>query len=183
MSNLTTETYTISRHTLFIPKPYAQVLAKLQRSIKKDTNSTPLSLTTHKDKTSFTNEVNPLLGPHSFMQFHLLNHGAWLALHDPSEVPHAGKQAMRVIYGNPLIAITMLKEDVRGGLHVPVDALVVQRLDGKGTDVVWVRPSSVIAGWEGASMELRRAAEVLDGKVEALWGWVAGDEDEGEGKL
>lgn len=114
------------------------------------------------------------------MQFYLLDHGAWLALQSPSEVPHAGKQAMRVIYGNPMIAITTLKEDVRAGLHVPVDALVVERADGKGTDVVWVKPSSVIAGWERAGWELKRAAERLDGKVQALWEWVAGDEGDKE---
>lgn len=85
-----------------------------------------------------------------------------------------------MIYGNPMIAITMLKEDVKAGLHVPVDALVVERADGKGTDVVWMKPSSMIAGHEGAGSELKRAAEVLDGKVQALWEWVASDEGDEE---
>lgn len=87
-----------------------------------------------------------------------------------------------MIYGNPMIAITMLKEDVRAGLHVPVDALVVERVDGTGTDVVWVKPSSIIAGWEGAGADLKRAAEVLNAKVQALWEWVAGDEGDEEVK-
>jgi hypothetical protein len=68
-----------------------------------------------------------------------------------------------------------LRHDVAAGLFVPVEALLVERLDGRGTDVVQIKPSTLIAGREEASGELREAARVLDGKLEELWAFVAGD--------
>jgi exonuclease V len=36
-----------------------------------------------------------------------------------------------------------------------------------------VKPSTLIADTEGSSRELRDAAEILDGKLEKLWDFVA----------
>lgn len=86
-----------------------------------------------------------------------------------------GKQVTRIVFGNPQIAITMLRHDVNAGLFVPVEALIVERLDGRGTNVLQIKPSTLIAGAEGSSQELAAAAKVLDEKLEELWAYVASD--------
>jgi hypothetical protein len=64
------ESHTITRITRFIPKPFNDVLAKLQSSIKKPTQDPGLSILDHMDsKESFEAATNSGLGPHGFMQF------------------------------------------------------------------------------------------------------------------
>ena len=67
----------------------------------------------------------------------------------------------------------MLKNDTAAGLFVPVEAILIEREDGKGPDVIQIKPSTLIAGVEGSSAEVKEATEVLDTKLEALWKWVA----------
>jgi uncharacterized protein (DUF302 family) len=120
-------------------------------------------------KESFEAATNAALGPHGFMQFAEWKHGSWMHLYGV----HKGKQSTRIVFGNPQIAITMLRHDVMAGLFVPVEALIVEREDGRGTDVVQIKPSTLVAGREGSSEELRDAARALDEKLERLWAWVA----------
>lgn len=47
--------------------------------------------------------------------------------------------------------------------------VVREGADGYGT----VKPSTLIAGAEGSSGELKAAAEILDDKLEKLWEFVA----------
>ena len=170
MSTKQEDRHEITRVTRFIPKPFEEVIARLRSSIKK-TNSAAPSIFNHLDsKEVFEDYINSLIGPHGFMEFVAFQHGAWMSLYGV----HVGTQSTRIIFGNPQIAITMLKRDVTAGLFVPVETLLVEREDGKGTDVVQIKPSSLIAGVSGSSPELREAAEKLDEKVEKLWEFVAG---------
>ena len=73
----------------------------------------------------------------------------------------------RIILGNPLIAITMLKRDLIAGLFVPVEILVIEKEKGGGTEVVYTLPSCLIAGLN-RDEELVEAVKVLDGKIEVL---------------
>lgn len=124
-----------------------------------------------KSKESYEEATNSQLGPHDFMEFLQIKHGSWMGLYGV----HVDKQATRVIFGNPKVAITMLVHDVRAGLFVPVEALVLEREDGNGTDVVMIKPSSLIAGGVDGEQgqKLKHAAEKLDEKVDKLWDWVA----------
>ena len=166
------ETYSITRVTRHIRRPYNEVISRLESSIKQSDN--PMSIlgpSATKGKEAYEEAVNSQLGPHGFMQFLQLKHGSWMGLYGV----HVGKQATRVVFGNPQVAITMLKHDVRAGLFVPVEALVLEREDGNGTDVIMMKPSTLIAGGSDGEQgrKLRDAAEVLDEKVDALWNWVA----------
>ncbi|KAH9934116.1 TT1751-like protein [Amylocystis lapponica] len=74
-------------------------------------------------------------------------------------------------FGNPLIAQTMLQHDLRAGFHVPPRLLVLQKADRDGTRVVYILPSSLtVAASVGGRLneELKKAAEVLDKKLEKL---------------
>jgi hypothetical protein len=72
---------------------------------------------------------------------------------------------MRVILGNPLIAITMLRHDVSAGLFAPVEFLLVEEGEGRSS-LTYVKPSSLMV--VEPNPELRSAAEELDAKLAAL---------------
>ncbi len=107
---------------------------------------------------SFERQVGSHAGPSGFMLFSLLDHGAWLK--------KAGieKKTLRVILGNPLIAITMLRHDVTAGLFAPVELLITEEDDGSA--LTYVVPSSLMV--VEPNEPLRAAALDLDAKLAAL---------------
>jgi uncharacterized protein (DUF302 family) len=107
---------------------------------------------------SYQRGVEPYVGPSGFMLFKLVNHGAWIA--------KAGidRKVLRVILGNPLIAITMLRHDVTAGLFAPVELLIAD--DGRGSSLTYVKPSSLMV--VEPNPELLSAANELDAKLAAL---------------
>lgn len=110
------------------------------------------------DWQEYRERVEPHVGPSGFMLFALFDHGAW--------IPKAGidRQVMRVILGNPLIAITMLRHDVSAGLFAPVELLLMD--EGEGSSLTYVKPSSLMV-YE-PNPELLSAAGELDDKLAAL---------------
>lgn len=120
----------------------------------------------------FISSVEKVLGPHGFMEFYSVNHGAWLPIYEPatsvSKVDGQALKAKRFILGNPLMAITMLEHDLDAGLFVPVELLIVEDEGGGGSRVVYMLPSGLVAGYKEASKELINAARKLDEKLEGL---------------
>ena len=108
---------------------------------------------------SYQEKVTPHVGPSGFMLFSLLDHGAWIT--------KAGidRKVMRVILGNPLIAITMLRHDVTAGLFAPVELLLVDEGEGRSS-LTYVKPSSLMV--VERNPELLSTAEQLDAKLAAL---------------
>jgi uncharacterized protein (DUF302 family) len=111
------------------------------------------------DWQSYQDEVEPLAGPSGFMLFSLIDHGAWIT--------KAGidRKVMRVVLGNPLIAITMLRHDVTAGLFAPVELLLVDEGEGRSS-LTYVKPSSLMVVEDNP--ELLSAAKELDAKLAAL---------------
>lgn len=107
----------------------------------------------------YRERVESHIGPSGFMLFGFVNHGAWL--------PKAGidRKALRVILGNPLIAITMLRHDVTAGLFAPVEMLLVDEGEGRSS-LSYVKPSSLMV--IEPNPELLSAAGHLDAKLAAL---------------
>jgi uncharacterized protein (DUF302 family) len=93
------------------------------------------------------------------MLFNLIDHGAWIT--------KAGidRKVMRVVLGNPLIAITMLRHDVTAGLFAPVELLLVDEGEARSS-LTYVKPSSLMV--VESNPELLAAAEELDAKLAAL---------------
>ena len=108
---------------------------------------------------SFEREVASHQGPSGFMLFASFDHGAWLT--------KAGidRKVLRVVLGNPLIAITMLRHDATAGLFAPVEVLVTEE-DGGRSAITYVAPSSLMV--VEPNEPLRTAALELDGKLAAL---------------
>jgi uncharacterized protein (DUF302 family) len=111
------------------------------------------------DWRSYQEAVEKFVGPSGFMLFALLDHGAW--------IPKAGieRKAMRVILGNPLIAITMIRHDVTAALFAPVELLLLDAEDGHSS-LTYVKPSSLMVVEPNPA--LLGAAEQLDAKLRAL---------------
>jgi uncharacterized protein (DUF302 family) len=107
---------------------------------------------------SYRRRVEPHVGPSGFMLFSVLDHGAWIT--------KAGidRKALRVILGNPLIAITMLRHDVTAGLFAPVEVLLVD--ESEGSSLTYVKPSSLMV--VESNPELLKAAVELDAKLASL---------------
>jgi uncharacterized protein (DUF302 family) len=140
-------------------KSYDELLATLLSDIGEKPVSLDDLVTASSDWESYRREVEPHVGPSGFMLFKLFDHGAWLS--------KAGidRKALRVILGNPLIAITMLRHDVTAGLFAPVEMLLLDEGEGHSS-LTYVKPSSLMV--VQPNPELRSAAEELDAKLAAL---------------
>jgi uncharacterized protein (DUF302 family) len=114
---------------------------------------------------SYQKRVETHVGPSGFMLFGLFDHGAWIA--------KAGidRKVMRVVLGNPLIAVTMLRHDVTAGLFAPVELLLVDEGEGQSS-LTYVKPSSLMV--IESNPELLNAATELDAKLAALAAKVSG---------
>jgi uncharacterized protein (DUF302 family) len=108
---------------------------------------------------SYEHEVQSYVGPSGFMLFGWFNHGAWVA--------KAGidRKVLRVILGNPLIAITMLRHGMTAGLFAPVEVLLLDEGDGRSS-LTYVKPSSLMV--VQPNPELLSSAGELDTKLAAL---------------
>jgi uncharacterized protein (DUF302 family) len=86
---------------------------------------------------AYQEKVESYVGPSGFMLFGLLNHGGWI------KKVGIERKALRVIIGNPLIAITMLRHDLTAGLFAPVELLLVEE-DNSRSSLIYVQPSSLM---------------------------------------
>lgn len=107
---------------------------------------------------AYEREIRSRTGRSGFILFATLNHGDWLA--------KAGidRRVLRVVIGNPLIAITMMRHDVTAGLFVPVELLLTD--EAGGAALTYVLPSSLMVVERNEA--LSAAARELDAKLAAL---------------
>jgi uncharacterized protein (DUF302 family) len=119
-----------------------------------------------KDVADFEARIEKTLGPSGFTRFFSADHGGWLTF--------IGQPAKVRVYtiGNPLIAITMLRHDIRVGLNVPV-RVMIYRDDASGTTRFgYDEPSTLMSGLD--NKDVTAAAEKLDAKLAALAEQVTG---------
>jgi uncharacterized protein (DUF302 family) len=140
-------------------KSYDELVAALLADIGEQPVSLDDLAMASNDWESYQQQVEPLVGPSGFMLFQLYDHGAWIA--------KAGieRKVLRVILGNPLIAITMLRHDVTAGLFAPVEVLLIDQDEGRSS-LTYVMPSSLMVIEDNS--ELLSAAKELDVKLAAL---------------
>ena len=108
---------------------------------------------------SYKAEVESHVGPSGFILFALMNHGAWI------KKVQIQKKVVRVIMGNPLIAITMLRHDLTAGLFAPVELILIEE-DDNHSSLTYIRPSSLMV--IETNEPLLAAAKELDAKLQAL---------------
>jgi uncharacterized protein (DUF302 family) len=139
-------------------KSYDELVAALFADIGETPVELDDAVKTSDNWQSYQQQVEPYVGPSGFMLFKLFDHGAWIT--------KAGinRKVLRVVLGNPLIAITMLRHDVTAGLFAPVEVLLVD--EGDGSSLTYIKPSSLMV-FE-PNPQLLSAAEELDNKLAAL---------------
>jgi uncharacterized protein (DUF302 family) len=126
----------------------------------------PSIVAASKDVVDFEARIQKTLGPSGFTRFFSADHGGWLTF--------IGQPAKVRVYtiGNPLIAITMLRHDIRAGLNVPV-RVTIYRDDASGTTRFgYDEPSTLMSGLD--NKDVTAAAEELDAKLAALAEQVTG---------
>lgn len=139
-------------------KSYDELLAALLADIGEKPVPIDEFATATDDWQAYEERVRPYAGPSGFMLFGMIDHGAWITK------AGIGRKVLRVILGNPLIAITMLRHDVTAGLFAPVELLLTD--NGTGSSLTYVKPSSLMV--MEANPELLSAATELDAKLAAL---------------
>jgi uncharacterized protein (DUF302 family) len=162
METVRTKPFQSIRIEAATPVPFGEVLSRLRQSM--GDASVPEFAALVKEaanQAEFVQNVEErFVGESGFMLFHEIDHGAWLAKFG------IGRRCVRLILGNPLIAITMMRLDITAGLFAPVEVLLTEKVAGWGTIITYVRPSSLIL--IGENPPLRQAAEALDEKLDAL---------------
>ncbi|RFU28561.1 hypothetical protein B7463_g7766, partial [Scytalidium lignicola] len=157
MASRTVDTFQGERVVWTTSSPYDKVLERLNNEIKRPGQSpSKVFLKDNLTKEEFISFYSEIQGPAGFMQFHEFDHGRWIKLFDVGQ----GLRLKRVILGNPLIAITMLRHDSNAGLCVPIELLIRELEDGKGTQL---------------DQNLSDAVRVLDEKFEKLLEQITGD--------
>ena len=158
-------TFPAQRVSIKTPIPYATVHNRLTESITPHgaVSSEQVGALVREGKAAFVSFFESHVGPQGFVQFASFNHGAWIRLFGVGD----GLQLERFILGNPLVAITMIERDLDAGLFVPVELLLRELPEGKGTEVVYILPSSLITAVD-KDEKLIEAAKKLDGKLKVL---------------
>jgi uncharacterized protein (DUF302 family) len=108
----------------------------------------------------FESDARQFIPESGFVIFDEIDHGAWLQRYG------LGLKSLRWIFGNPIIAVTMIRHDATAGLFVPMELLFTENPNGEGCAITYVVPSSLIA--IGDNPSLLAAAKRLDEKLEAL---------------
>ena len=107
----------------------------------------------------YKKEIESHVGPSGFSLFATIDHGAWI------KKVGIRRKVLRLIIGNPTIAITMLRHDLTAGLFAPVELILVEEDDGRSS-LTYLRPSSLVVVEKNDT--LLDAAKQLDSKLEAL---------------
>jgi len=158
MSKFGTTVFSGTRVTFESDQPFESVLDDLLDDIGHE----PVPLTDiARDAASWDEYQRAMavhVGPSDFMLFALLDHGSWIG--------KAGVQrkATRIILGNPMIAITLIRHDLTAGLFAPVELIVYENDVGLAS-VDYVKPSSLLISPRSALLD---AAIALDEKLHRL---------------
>lgn len=139
---------------------YEHLVAALRAEIGETPESiTELPAAFFDDWGSFSTEISRHLGASEFMLMHLIDHGEWL------QTAGINRKALRVVLGNPLISVTMIRHDLTAGLFAPVELLILEEDDNRSS-LTYVKPSSLMVIEDNPP--LQAAAQALDEKLAAL---------------
>jgi uncharacterized protein (DUF302 family) len=162
------KSFTGTRIAVHTPRSFDTVLESLRLVMGKASISDITALAKEQASTDeFARLVEErYVGKSGFMFFAEIDHGAWLPQYGITQ------RVVRWIVGNPLYAITMIRHDITAGLFAPVELLITEDVDGGGTALTYVRPSSLMVIEDNPP--LLKAAEALDAKLAALVADAAG---------
>ncbi|KZT08056.1 uncharacterized protein LAESUDRAFT_757758 [Laetiporus sulphureus 93-53] len=156
------------RITYESPLPISEVTARLDVELNKD-NTGPILLdflNTVKTREELDSGMKQFTGGNDFVFFSEALFQNWRNAYYGKPTP----EIIQYTLGNPLVAETMMRHDIRTALSVPFRILVAERPDGRGTQLSYFQLMPLIAVPEGGEVnhKLRAAAEKLDADAEQL---------------
>jgi uncharacterized protein (DUF302 family) len=113
----------------------------------------------------FEARVEALAGDSGFMLFLEVTHSEWLPVFG------IHRKVIRWVFGNPIIAYTMIRHDITAALFAPVELLLYENESGGGSTILYDLPSSLMV--LGENPPLLEAAKVLDQKIADLMAQIA----------
>ena len=108
----------------------------------------------------FEKRVEALAGDSGFMLFLEVKHSEWLRTFG------INRKVIRWVFGNPIIAHTMIRHDITAALFAPVELLLYENESGGGSTILYDLPSSFMVLDENPP--LLKAAKALDQKLADL---------------
>jgi hypothetical protein len=166
-ANAKVETISVRRLTVDIATPYAQAVERFRSLVPPIKLGDLRNATSPEDVEAVVADTSTTTG---FVLFTEFNHGHWIRYFPPftttPATAGAGCGAHRFIFGNPLFAITMIRESVEAAMHVPLDCGFFEEDDGSAKMVILL-PDGLVAGHAGAAENeaLHGAARALEAKV------------------
>jgi uncharacterized protein (DUF302 family) len=104
--------------------------------------------------------MQEVAGDSGFMLFFEMDHGAWLKTFG------VRRKIVRWVFGNPIIAYTMLRHDIAAGLFAPIEFVLIENESGHGSTLTYDLPSSLMVIDDNPP--LLEAAKALDRKLVEL---------------
>lgn len=160
-SSSTIRSFHAQRVQYLTARSFDDVLSSLRRHVGQTTisevNQQGASGATREE---FEKRVGAFAGDSGFMLFLEINHGEWLRTFG------IDRKVVRWIFGNPIIAYTMIRHDITAGLFAPVEVLLFENESAAGCTITYDLPSSVMVLDDNPP--LLEAAKILDQKLANL---------------
>lgn len=154
--------YTVENREHVSAKSYEEVVRAFEAAVGDAEHDEVAEALTRVDSVGdWEQAMTALFGPAGFARVFSLDHGRWLNFYGGKTVAKAKKY----VYGNPIVAETMLRHDLRAGLQVPLSIMIREDVDGHAR-VSYDLPSSVMGFVDNP--DLAKAASALDAKVIAF---------------
>jgi uncharacterized protein (DUF302 family) len=159
------QTWSLEHHEHVTDDTYEEVMARFMAVTGSVEEGFDVIAKHIDSKESFQSTFKEREGSSGFMRFMVVDHGAWL-----TRFYDQPTKATMIVLGNPLIAITMLQQDLRAGLNVPTRIYIYAGPSGQ-THIVYDLPSTQMGD---LTEEAQAAAKKLDEKLIALATSIAG---------
>ena len=111
------------------------------------------------DPRSVEKRLKASAGEEGLMLFNVQEHGKLL------NIVTSPRKAKQYVLGNPLIAVTMTRHDIRAGLYAPLRVLVYEA-DDRSTRIEFDQPSSLFGQFDNPEVTI--VARSLDTKLANL---------------
>jgi uncharacterized protein (DUF302 family) len=142
-------------------RSFEDVLSRLRQHVRRrevsDVTQQGVAAATRDE---FETRVKSYTGDSGFMLFLEVKHGDWLPMFG------INRKITRWVFGNPLIAYTMIRHDITAALFAPVELLLYENESGAGSTILYDLPSSLMVLDDNEP--LLEAARALDQKLADL---------------
>jgi uncharacterized protein (DUF302 family) len=141
-------------------RSFDEVLSSLRQHVGHTTVSEVNQQAGGGSREEFEKRVEAFAGDSEFMLFLEVRHTEWLKIFG------VNRKVIRWVFGNPIIAYTMIRHDITAGLFAPVELLLYESESGIGSTILYDLPSSLMILDENTPLLV--AAKALDQKLADL---------------